>query len=312
MPSAPPHPLAEIDALRAERRRLENRVERILEGRIAGVFRDSGFSRALPLFDGRQILWPPIDAEIQSPPRVLTVSPRSEIRLQRTLLLDADLAPEKIAAIEAALEASGEYSALVDTIGGVAAFPAIVRATRTYLPLVDTIAHEWVHHYLFFYPLGRAFFDSTNLRTINETVANMVAAEIAPLVLAAHPQVDAPPASPSASATGARAQTDALLFDLRREVDALLARGDIVTAEHRMEEVRLQLQGLGRNIRRINQAFFAFNGVYADRPESSSPIGPKLRDLRAQSPSLIAFMQAVRSVTSPAGLDALLDTPDGD
>ena len=308
-------PADEVNALRAERCRLENRVERILEGRISSVLRDSGFSRALPLFGGQQILWPPLDTEIQTPPRVLTVSPRAEIRLQRTVLLEADLAPAEIAAIEAALEASGEYSALVDTIGGVAAFPAIVRATRTYPSLVDTIAHEWVHHYLFFYPLGRAFFDSTNLRTINETVANMVAAEITPLVLAAYPQVNArPPSSlpsPATPATSTRAQTDALLFDLRREVDALLARGDIDTAERRMEEVRLQLQDLGRNIRRINQAFFAFNGVYADRPESSSPIGPILRDLRAQSPSLIAFMQAVRGVTTPAGLEALLGAPDG-
>ena len=231
------------------------------------------------------------------------------------VLLEADLAPEEIVAIEAALEASGEYSALVDTIGGVAAFPAIVRATRTYTSLVDTITHEWVHHYLFFYPLGRAFFDSTNLRTINETVANMVADEIMPLILAAYPLVEARSPSrlpsPSTPATSTRAQTDALLFDLRREVDALLDRGDIDIAERRMEEVRLQLEDLGRNIRRINQAFFAFNGVYADRPESSSPIGPILRDLRAQSLSLIAFMQAVRGVTTPAGLEALLGAPDG-
>ncbi|MEE9277874.1 MAG: hypothetical protein V3V06_05640, partial [Dehalococcoidia bacterium] len=75
---------AELASLRAERRKLENRVERILEARIADVYRAAGFSRSLPLFGSQRILWPPVAAELSRPPRVLAVSPRDEIRLLRT------------------------------------------------------------------------------------------------------------------------------------------------------------------------------------------------------------------------------------
>ena len=220
------------------------------------------------------------------------------------MLLDPDLSSDDVRAIESAIEADGRYSALVDTIGGVAAYPAIVRDTRSYPSTVDTIAHEWVHHYLFFYPLGLAFFDNNDLRTINETVADIVANELAADVLAAFPQVQrSSPAPPD------RSESDAILHRLRIDVDALLAEGEIVQAEQRMETVRQELVGLGRNFRRINQAFFAFNGVYGDTPASSSPIGPLLATFRADSPTLIDFIAAVRDIDTLAELRALADSP---
>lgn len=297
---------ADTESIRAERRKLENRAERILENRIADAFRAAGFSRDLPLFDGQTILWPPIDVELDRPPRVLVVSPRDEIRLRRTVLLDPGLSLQDVERIEAAVEADGRYSAFVDTIGGVAAYPAIVRDTRSYPSTVDTIAHEWVHHYLFFYPLGRAFFDSTDVRTINETVADIVAAEVARDVFRAAPNVAVVVAPPPD-----RSESDAALRRLRLDVDDLLAAGRVDDAERLMEQVRLELVALGRNFRRINQAFFAANGVYATSAASSSPIGPMLQQLRAASPTLLDFVVAVRDVEGVQELQALLSpTPD--
>jgi len=292
-----------VAVLREERDALGNRAERILESRIGETMRAVGLSRPLPLFGGQAILWPPVDVELRSPPRVLTVSPRDEIRLIRDVLLAPDLTLAEIEAIEAAVEASGQFSALVDAIGGVAVYPAIVRDSRSYASSVNTIAHEWVHHYLFFYPLGRAFFESATLRTINETVADIVAEEVDDLVFAAWPEVQ-----PQEPAPPERLESDGLLFQLRLDVDALLVAGRVDESERLMEEVRLELNRLGRGFRRINQAFFAFNGVYATSAASSSPIGPLLQALRAESSSLVHFLNEVREVTSLAQLEALAES----
>jgi len=294
--------LAETEA---ERDSIRNRVEHILENRVGDQLRAFGFSRPLPLFDAQDILWPPVDVELARPPRVLTISPRDEISIARSVLLDPDLSLADIDRIEVAIEADGRWSALVDTIGGLGAYPAIVRDTRSYRSTVDTIAHEWTHNYLFFYPLGFHFFDNRHLRTINETVANIVGAEIADAVLRASPTVqprDLPRRDPT--------ESDAILFQLRRDVDDLLAAGQIDQAEALMEATRVQLQAVGRNFRRINQAFFAANGVYADTPASSSPIGPFLRTLRDESASLGAFIARVRDLDSLAGLEAVVSALD--
>ena len=290
-----------IAELRREWDLLENRAERILERRIAAALRSAGLARPLPLFGKQDLLWPPVDIELTQPPRLLAISPREEIRLVRDVLLDPDLSLAEIDAIERQVEADGRWSALVDALGGVATYPAIVRDTRSYESSVNTIAHEWVHHYLYFFPLGQAFFRSGEARTINETVADIVAAEIDDLVFAASPAVrPTEPLSPD------RTESDELLFQLRLDVDRLLVSGNVEEAEGLMGEVRLELSLLGRNLRRINQAFFAINGVYATSAASSSPIGPLLQELRGSAPTLAGFLSQVRDVTTQAELEARL------
>ena len=120
-------------------------------------------------------------------------------------------------------------------------------------------------------------------------------------VLAAHPAVQ-PRSLPGRD----RTESDAVLFDLRREVAALLADGRVEEAEALMEATRLELIELGREFRRINQAFFAANGVYADTPVSSSPIAPLLRTLRDQAGSLGEFIAIVREVESLSDLETIV------
>ena len=60
-----------------------------------------------------------------------------------------------------------------------------------------------------------------------------------------------------------------------------------------MEVERLKLVEKGYNLRKLNQAYFAFHGSYALSPASIDPIGPQLRQLRAASPSLKAFLDRV-------------------
>ena len=97
-----------------------------------------------------------------------------------------------------------------------------------------------------------------------------------------------------------------MLRELRLEVDALLGEGRVEEAERRMEEVRLMLEDHGISIRRINQAYFAWYGTYAARPDAVDPLGDQLRELRARAGPLARFLELVRGITTRAEVEALL------
>ena len=48
---------------------------------------------------------------------------------------------------------------------------------------IEVFAHEWLHHYLFAFPLGQDFDFSGESRIINETTANIFGKAISPLVV---------------------------------------------------------------------------------------------------------------------------------
>ena len=56
----------------------------------------------------------------------------------------------------------------------------------------------------------------------------------------------------------------------------------------------------GYAIRKLNQAYFAFHGSYADTPGSVDPIGPALDRLLQATGSVQAFVQAVQGIGSYA------------
>jgi hypothetical protein len=89
-------------------------------------------------------------------------------------------------------------------------------------------------------------------------------------------------------------------------VDRLLEEGKVNEAETLMEEERQFLAENGFYIRKINQAYFAFNGLYADTPASSDPIGDKMVVLRDLSPSVGEFVRAVSGISSEEDLERLL------
>ncbi|MDP2326490.1 MAG: hypothetical protein Q8M79_00205 [Dehalococcoidia bacterium] len=300
-------------ATEAERSAVENAVEAAIEGRIDAVLAELGVNARVPL---PASVMPPVNVELAAPPRVLVVSPRAEIRRERVVLLRPDLTLADAEGIEATTEAEdASRSAIVVGSGGVATYPAVVVNSGSYAATVETAAHEWVHHYLAFYPLGIRYFTSDDLRTVNETVADIVGEEVAARVLErwGDPTADvsagvAPTATPSGTPAVDR---DAVLRDLRLEVDALLAAGRVDEAEARMEAVRLELWEEGVRIRRINQAYFAWFGTYAARPDAIDPIGAQLRAVRAGSASLPDFLTRVRGVGSRGDVEALFEAVTG-
>ena len=87
----------------------------------------------------------------------------------------------------------------------------------------------------------------------------------------------------------------------RVHVDELLAAGKITEAETYMEQRRQVFWDNGYPIRKLNQAYFAFYGAYANVPGGAAgedPVGPAVRALRAQSSSLTAFLETIAQMSS--------------
>jgi hypothetical protein len=292
-----------------EARQLENVVEAEIEGRVDKVITELGIDGRLPLPGS---VFPPVDIEFASTPRALVISPRDHVERIDTDLLRPDLTLDDALALEVAAEEDPSRSAIVVDTGGVATYPAVVREGRSYASTIATAAHEWVHHYLTFYELGLRYNDSSDLRTINETVADIAGDEIAAIVIErfGDPTIaDESPVAGSAASPWEPAPLEVnhnrVLRDLRLEVDELLDAERIEDAEARMEQVRLELCDAGYCVRRINQAYFAWYGTYAAREDAVDPLGDQLRELRAQLGSLESFLSTVRGIGSRAEVEQL-------
>ncbi|MCK6627437.1 MAG: hypothetical protein L6R45_19940 [Anaerolineae bacterium] len=282
----------ELGQLHLAQSKIKTQVELLLAQQIEAVLHDEGFTIAGAVF-------PPVAFRLIDPPTALILSPRDRIQNQYFVALQPGLNLRQRAEIEAALDQRGDVSCYITDIGGLGSYPTMV-IQHTSLPyLLDTIAHEWTHNYLFTFPTAIAWSYQTDphLTTINETTASLVGAEISRKVItrfypdwldqlpAANRAGEAAPAKPS--------EFHLAMRRIRQEVDRLLAAGEIEAAEAYMETERLKLVEQGYSLRKLNQAYFAFHGSYALSPGSIDPTGPQIRQLRAASPSLKSFLDRV-------------------
>ena len=176
-------PVSDLENERAEtdgqRLEIQSRVEELIEGQVSGILAKEGMSWRIGFLDADGYLFPPVDFKYENSPPVLVISPRDRIELESTRLLTPGLALGAREDIENEVEElESHYSALVVDTGGVATFPAIVGASANVQYTLRTVAHEWFHHYLVFYPLGRNYWSSGEMVTINETVANIAGDEV--------------------------------------------------------------------------------------------------------------------------------------
>lgn len=292
----------ELDRVHQLRHDIRNDVEEALESQISSVARAEGLGLV------GEVVFPPVDVRLIETPKVLITSPRDRIEWQDDVLLDPHMSVENRGEVEARLLETEDLSALVLDIGGVATYPASVYSGVDLNATLSLMAHEWLHHYLFLRPLGQNMFDSPDMHTLNETVADLGGRELGSI---ARERIEArmPMAVPAAFGTTAdilhAAPSPANDFDFRREmeetrraVDALLADGEVEIAESYMETRRRMFVEQGYPIRKLNQAYFAFNGTYAESPASVNPIGGQVRRLRELSPDFGAFLSLVSGVSS--------------
>jgi len=192
-----------------------------------------------------------------------------------------------------------DVSSLIVRTGGYGGlYPSLVTNSASLKSTIDTAVEEWVHQYLAFKPLGfRYVLDllgiarNYEIATMNETVASMVSEEIGTIVYDRY----YPEQEESEEDTS---EFDREMRDIRLAVDDYLARGEVEQAEEFMERRRLQLASKGHYIRKLNQAYFAWHGTYADEPSSVSPIGVELSRLRSKCGSVREFLDTVAEMTS--------------
>ena len=156
---------AQRDALRADLSDRQPLAEAILEGQVAAVLVDQGFG-----VDGQ--LLPPISMHFTQVPNLLVVSPRDQIRFDVSINL-YPMSADEMDALEKQIDKQLDVSSLIVPLGGIALYPAMILETSSIPFALDTFAHEWLHHYLFFYPLGFNYDFAGETRIINETTAHL-------------------------------------------------------------------------------------------------------------------------------------------
>jgi hypothetical protein len=289
----------ELEDLYARRKLLQPLTEDVLQEQISQVVASMGLS-----LGGQPI--PPISFHTTPPPYALIVSPRDTIRVDADISVSPDLTVDQMVSLEAQVDQSLDVSSLVVGIGGMGTYPTMVMQTTDLNWLVETVAHEWTHNYLTLRPLGLSYLSDPKLRVMNETTASIAGTEIGSAVIARFYPQFLPPSTTGGSSSGvSRSTIPERTFDYRKEMhitrvaaDQMLAEGRIQDAENYMDARRRLFWEHGYHIRKLNQAFFAFHGAYADQPGGASgaeedPVGAAVRALRAQSSSLADFINRI-------------------
>ncbi len=300
--------------LRAEEDLRQPLSEAILEEQVACVLVDEGFGLL-----GQTI--PPVSVHFTPLPALLIVSPRDRIERIFSLGLRHGLNAARREEIEGQVDVTQDVSSLVTNIGGLSAFPSMLLESSSLNWVADVTAHEWTHHYLSPWPLGWDYAASAETRTINETVASIVGRDAGRLTVARYypeflpPEPEKEEEKEEEESVAEEEPSEPPAFDYRREmretriqVDELLAQGHIEEAEGYMEERRQMFVAQGYSIRKLNQAYFAFHGAYADEPGAAGadPIGPAVQRLRRLSTNLHTFVTRIAPITTQAELEALL------
>jgi len=295
---------AELNTLEEQRIALEDTVRIVLTRQIAEALAEQGIFNPVDKYIRLKIGFPPVNFKLEPPPYLLVVSPRDRIESIKEVTLRQDLSLEEMENIEVEVDKLG-VSSLVAKLGGFAGtYPTFVVNDASLRFTLDTATEEWLHQYLVFKPLGFLYLlDVTGvsrnyeIATMNEAVAGMVSKEIGAIIYEKYySQCEDGDNQSGGIESGFDFNRE--MREIRLAVDMYLAQGKIELAEDYMEQKRLYLASNGYYIRKLNQAYFAFHGTYADKPTSVSPIGVELKQLRSQSASLKDFLDTVSRMTS--------------
>lgn len=293
----------ELDELQRQNAGRREAIEKALETQVRETLSQLGIFNPIDKYVKSRVGFPPVRIHLGNPPHMLIVSPRDRIESIKKVMLLPEMSREDMESIEEKVDSPG-VSSLVVGLGGLSTYPSYVTDDADPRFIIETIVHEWMHQYLTFTPLGfRYILDQVGIRadyeiaTINETVADIVGKEIGAIIYEKYfPQKVTESEPPQATEPGFDFNKE--MRETRQAVDNYLAQGEIEQAEEFMEQKRQYMAENGYYIRKLNQAYFAFHGTYADSPTSISPIGGELRKLREQSDSLKEFLDSVVGMTS--------------
>ena len=305
--AASAHLQQRLDEIKQSMREARPLVENILQQQVGQTLKDMGLGTA-------GTVWPPLAFQFSDLPKYLIASPRDHIELVAGVHLRPDMSIAEKELVEDKVAQEFNLSTLVEELGGLGVWPTMITNEANLSWILDTIAHEWLHTYMIFHPLGWHMFDSPEMDTINETVATIVGQEVGAETAWRYYGIPKPKPQPLPETSAQLPPPDPNKFDFRLEmrrtrlkVDELLKQGKIEEAERYMEARRQLFVKHGYYIRKLNQAYFAFHGSYATSSASTDPIGPKLRELRSLIPDLATFVHQVQRISKPEDLDELLE-----
>ena len=241
---------------------------------------------------------------LEEPPKLLVISPRDKIVYLQRVLLSQNLSMAEISFIEDAVDDLGVSSLVVQLGGFGAVYPPIVHDQLNSSSTIDIAVEEWFHQYLAFKPLGFrylldliGFSQQPEMIVLNETFAGMVSKELGNQIKAEYYKSDQE-TSKLITNNYNDFDFDKEMRETRQLVDYYLSHGQILEAEYYMEQRRQHFVMNGYNIRKINQAYFAFHGIYGSSPSSISPIYGLLLQQRSESDSLKQFIEDISRLTS--------------
>lgn len=292
---------SEIDKLRQQQQATRVTVEAVIEKQISWAIDNAGI-------EWGGFVLPPVKFTFSEPPKKLIVSPRERITTIYGQMIDPSMPLEAIEQLESALKEEQNLSGYVTGIGGLGAYPTIVVDRASLYWILSTVAHEWTHNYLSFFPLGFNYgVNATNI-TMNETTAEIVGNELGRIALLRfYPDRINSEVYPDLRVKDERLPRQPPEFDFRKEmqetrkvVDQLLRFDRVRDAESYMAARRILFVENGYNLRVLNQAYFAFHGSYGTSAavSFSDPITPRVFELRKLSGSLYAFVKAIRGITT--------------
>jgi len=295
---------AELEMLAEQKATRQEAVSRIITRQVTETLAQQGIFHPLDRYLGWRVVFPPVNFMLEPPPYLLVVSPRYRIESMREVTLQPNVSLEEIENVEAEVD-SLDVSSLVVKLGGFGAtYPTLVADEASLRFTIDTAVEEWLHQYLVFKPLGFLYLldligisRNYEIAVINETLAGIVSKEIGAIVYEKY-YADYENSANQGQAPAPEFDFNREMGEIRKQVDVYLAQGEIEAAEAFMEQKRQYLTSKGHYIRKLNQAYFAFHGAYADKPTSISPIGLELKELRGQSASLGDFLNTVAAMTS--------------
>ena len=304
-PATTEHPAPDVQQMQALELRmgqvlerlnaLQGAVEETVESTVSRAAAEQGLGSVVGVF-------PPVDVVFTGSPHLLVMSPRDRIVRQQEFLLEPGLDETGKESLERRIVAEEpDMAAYIADTGGVAVYPAVVAGKYGLRNGMVMTAHEWLHAWLFFRPLGRSYWSRGEMMSLNETVATLAGEELGGIAYAAltgepvepRPAARAPSTPGPAAAEPPRFNFRAEMQETRKRVDALLEEGRVEDAEAYMEERRRVFVANGYLLRKLNQAYFAFHGTYATSAASVSPIGGQVRELRERSASLGEFLHTV-------------------
>ena len=279
----------QISALEQRRWAMQADVEETMESEISSILTQEGFASRIG------VIFPPVDVVYADSPTALIISPRNNISQLESTLLKPGLSNKVRDDLEEIIFREDDVSALVVNTGGVATYPSVVSDSMSLHDALIITAHEWLHHWFFFQPLGQHFWDNGDMVTLNETAATIGGQLIGDRAFTAMTGEEVIRKA-SASVSGVDPDSfdfNAEMRETRLNTEEMLSNGHIVEAETYMEGRRQFMEDNGHFIRKLNQAFFAFYGSYATGVGSVSPIGDQLERLRLESDSIEEFVKTV-------------------